>query len=43
MVYYGTCTYEQTAFEALDYQQGYFSVAEKLASSLFIQPMHGYL
>lgn len=43
MVYYGTCMHQQTAFEALGYQHGDFPVAERLASSVFSLPMHGYL
>jgi dTDP-4-amino-4,6-dideoxygalactose transaminase len=43
MVYYGTCMHQQTAFKALGYQEGDFPVAERLASSVFSLPMHGYL
>lgn len=43
MVYYGTCMHQQTAFEMLDYQEGDFPVAEKLARSVFSLPMHSYM
>jgi dTDP-4-amino-4,6-dideoxygalactose transaminase len=43
MIYYGTCMHQQTAFEMLDYQEGDFPVAEKLARSVFSLPMHSYM
>ncbi|MCP4588110.1 DegT/DnrJ/EryC1/StrS aminotransferase family protein [Pseudoalteromonas sp.] len=43
MIYYGTCMHQQTAFKALGYQAGDFPVAQRLASSVFSLPMHGYL
>lgn len=43
MVYYGTCMHQQTAFKGLGYQEGDFPVAERLTSSVFSLPMHGYL
>ena len=43
MIYYGTCLHQQTAFKALGYREGDFPVAERLASSVFSLPMHGYL
>lgn len=43
MVYYGTCMHQQTAFKALGYQEGDYPVAERLASSVFSLPMHGYI
>ena len=43
MVYYGTCMHQQTAFKSLGYQEGDFPVAERLASSVFSLPMHGYV
>ncbi|WNO61701.1 DegT/DnrJ/EryC1/StrS family aminotransferase [Rheinheimera sp. MMS21-TC3] len=43
MIYYGTCMHQQTAFSKLGYQQGDFPIAEKLASSVFSLPMHGYI
>lgn len=43
MIYYGTCMHQQTAFKALGYQDGDFPVAERLATSVFSLPMHGYL
>ena len=43
MVYYGTCMHQQTAFKELGYKKGDFPVAERLASSVFSLPMHGYL
>lgn len=43
MVYYGTCMHEQSAFSHLGYKAGDFTVAEKLAKSVFSLPMHPYL
>ena len=43
MVYYGTCMHQQTAFKTLGYKEGDFPIAERLASSVFSLPMHGYL
>ncbi|QRV25199.1 DegT/DnrJ/EryC1/StrS family aminotransferase [Marinomonas foliarum] len=43
MVYYCKCMHQQTAFEMLDYQEGDFPVAEKLARSVFSLPMHSYM
>ena len=42
MIYYGTCVHQQSAFKDLGYDRG-FPVAERLASSVFSLPMHGYL
>jgi dTDP-4-amino-4,6-dideoxygalactose transaminase len=42
-IYYGTCMHQQTAFSSLQYQNGDFPVAEKLAASVFSLPMHPYL
>ncbi|PCD87719.1 DegT/DnrJ/EryC1/StrS family aminotransferase [Vibrio mediterranei] len=43
MVYYGTCMHQQKAFESLGYKEGDFPIAERLASSVFSLPMHGYM
>ncbi len=43
MVYYSTCMHQQTAFAELGYKIGDFPVSEKLASSVFSLPMHGYM
>ena len=43
MIYYGTCMHQQTAFAHLGYHSGDFPVAERLASSVFSLPMHGYV
>ncbi|NRP37532.1 UDP-2-acetamido-2-deoxy-3-oxo-D-glucuronate aminotransferase [Marinobacterium sp. xm-a-121] len=43
MIYYGTCMHQQTAFKLSGYKKGDFPVAERLASSVFSLPMHGYL
>ncbi|NOH65221.1 DegT/DnrJ/EryC1/StrS family aminotransferase [Vibrio rotiferianus] len=43
MVYYSTCMHQQTAFKELNHRAGDFPVAERLASSVFSLPMHGYL
>jgi dTDP-4-amino-4,6-dideoxygalactose transaminase len=42
MIYYGTCMHQQTAFSDLGDQQNNFSIAEKLAKSVFSLPMHPY-
>ena len=43
VVYYSTCMHQQSAFKYLGYKIGDFPVAEKLSSSVFSLPMHGYL
>lgn len=43
MIYYGTCMHQQTAFKYLDYKDGDFQVAEKLALQVFSIPMHPYM
>ncbi|BCN23015.1 DegT/DnrJ/EryC1/StrS family aminotransferase [Vibrio alfacsensis] len=43
MVYYRTCMHQQTAFSGLNYKNGDFPVAEKLATAVFSLPMHGYM
>ena len=43
MVYYSKCMHQQTAFKKLGYKEGDFPVAERLASTVFSLPMHGYI
>jgi dTDP-4-amino-4,6-dideoxygalactose transaminase len=43
MIYCSTCMHQQSVFSNLDYKPGDFSVAEKLAKTLFSLPMDGYL
>lgn len=43
MIYYGTCMHQQTAFRDLEYREGDFPVAEKLAAAVFSLPMHPYM
>lgn len=43
VIYYGTCLHQQTAFADLDYKEGDFPVAERLAKTVFSLPMHPYL
>jgi dTDP-4-amino-4,6-dideoxygalactose transaminase len=43
MIYYATCMHQQTAFKELNYQEGDFPVAERLAKQVFSLPMHPYL
>ncbi|MFG1487951.1 DegT/DnrJ/EryC1/StrS family aminotransferase [Oceanospirillum sp. HFRX-1_2] len=43
MIYYGTCMHQQTAFKDLEYREGDFPVAEKLAAAVFSLPMHPYM
>lgn len=43
MIYYAACMHQQAAFKELNYQEGDFPVAEKLATSVFSLPMHPYL
>jgi dTDP-4-amino-4,6-dideoxygalactose transaminase len=43
MIYYGTCMHQQTAFSELKQADVNFTVAEKLAKSVFSLPRHPYL
>lgn len=43
VIYYGTCMHQQSAFNNLNYNDGDFPVAEKLANQVFSLPIHGYL
>ncbi len=43
VIYYGTCMHQQTAFKMLNYKEGDFPTAEKLANSVFSLPMHPYM
>ena len=43
MIYYCTCMHQQTAFIGLEYENGDFPVAEKLALTVFSLPMHPYM
>ncbi|WP_420554886.1 DegT/DnrJ/EryC1/StrS family aminotransferase [Neptuniibacter marinus] len=43
MIYYATCMHQQTVFKGLNYKTGDFSIAEKLAKSVFSLPMYPYL
>jgi len=43
MIYYGTCLHQQTAFSYLEYKEGDFPVAERLAKTVFSLPMHPYM
>lgn len=43
VIYYGTCMHQQTAFKELNYCEGDFPIAEKLAKHVFSLPMHPYL
>ncbi|CAM3180429.1 DegT/DnrJ/EryC1/StrS family aminotransferase [Vibrio mytili] len=43
MIYYSTCMHQQTAFSYLQYMDGDFIVAERLAQEVFSLPMHPYL
>jgi dTDP-4-amino-4,6-dideoxygalactose transaminase len=43
MIYYATCMHQQSAFKALSYKDGDFTVAEKLANSVISLPMHPYM
>ena len=43
MIYYRTCMHQQTGFIELNYKNGDFPVAEKLACTVFSLPMHPYM
>jgi dTDP-4-amino-4,6-dideoxygalactose transaminase len=43
VIYYATCMHQQTVYADLGYQEGDFSVAEKLCKQVFSLPMHPYL